>query len=281
MSAPAQPPTPRAAQRQLRAQQQALQQAIVGGTDAAPPGLLRPQPGGAPARLDVYRHAYRARLLAALRDHHEVLARVLGDEAFDALAADYIDAQPSRTPSIRWYGAGFAAALAARAAAGDARLPHPALVDLARMEAALREVFDAADAPPLGRADLAGLPPADWPALRLRLHPAVRRLALDWAVEPVWAALRAAAPGAEPELPAPAARPHTLLVWRAGLDTRWRSLADEEAALLARVADGQPFAALCAQAGDAAVAAQALAQWLADGLLAAPPARPGRRPAPG
>jgi hypothetical protein len=67
---------------------------------------------------------------------------------------------------------------------------------------------------------------------------------------------------------------HTLLVWRQGLDTRWRSLAPLEAALLQALAAGDNFAAICAVAAlSHADAAQqvvaALQQWLSDGVLAA------------
>ncbi|WP_353094164.1 DNA-binding domain-containing protein, partial [Methylibium sp.] len=65
-------------------------------------GLLRSRAGG--SLLHIYRHAYRARLVAALRENHEGLPRVMGDEAFDALAQAYLSAYPSRHPSIRWFG---------------------------------------------------------------------------------------------------------------------------------------------------------------------------------
>ena len=120
-------------------QQRGLAAAIRDGGDAT--GLLA---GDFALGLDVYRHAYRARLAAALADNYTVLARALGDEAFDALAQAYIAAQPSRHPSIRWFGhelAGF------MAQADDDLVPHASLVDFAAMDWALRAAFDAADAP--------------------------------------------------------------------------------------------------------------------------------------
>ncbi|WP_163367521.1 HvfC/BufC N-terminal domain-containing protein, partial [Klebsiella aerogenes] len=87
--------------------------------------------GDAGPGLQVYRHAYRARLAEALADNYTVLARALGDEAFDALAQAYLAAHPSRHPSIRWFGAALADFMAV---AGDELVPHPGLVDLARMD---------------------------------------------------------------------------------------------------------------------------------------------------
>ncbi|MBX3619537.1 MAG: putative DNA-binding domain-containing protein [Rhizobacter sp.] len=246
--------------------QRRMREAIAGEGDAS--GLLRTHPGREPL-LRLYRHAYRARLVAALRDNFGVLPRAMGDEAFEALALAYLQARPSQAPSIRWFGDRLVDFMAAH----DALVPHPAFVDLARMEWALRAAFDAADAPRLVADTLAQRPAAEWPSLVLRLHPSVHCLELAWAVEPAWRALQG---DDEPELPEPQPLAHTLVVWRPALDTRWRSAFDElESVLLAAVARGEPFAALCEHAagrvGEAQAAARvvaALQQWVAEGLLA-------------
>lgn len=273
----------------LRQQQQAFAADVLGqGSN----GLLRGSPQGGPAPVEVYRQAYPARLTGALRDNYEILALALGDAGFDALAAAYIQAQPSGQPSIRWFGHALVAFMDQRLAADDGLVPHPALADLARMDWALRSAFDAADAPVIGHATLAATAPDDWPTLVLQLHPSVLQVALQWAVEPAWHVLRTARDladsklndavdaedvedAAEPELPAPEALNHSLLVWRKGLDTQWRSLAEGEARLLQAVAEGASFATLCERAEglveqpDLAVplVVSALQQWLADGLI--------------
>ncbi len=257
----------------LRRQQQDFAAAVRGAPVRR--SLLRPRPDGRPAAVGAYRHAHSARLAAALRDNFEMLARAMGDPAFDALAAAYVAARPSTTASIRWFGDGLACFMTDLLAAGDERVAHGALVDFARMDWALRSAFDAADAPVLQPAALAAQVPASWPALRLALRPSVRRVALQWAIEPTWRVLHAAEPGFEPELPAPEPLAHALLVWRQRGETRWRALNDDEAALLQAVDDGLDFAALCdiaaGQAGDAGQAAPrvvaALQQWLAHELL--------------
>lgn len=257
----------------LHEQQRALQAAIsAAAVDGAALVQARPAAG-----LDVYRHAYVARLAGALRDNFTVLHRALGDDEFDALAAAYVDAHPSRVPSIRWFGDALAGFMAGAYAE---RLPHESLVDFARMDWALRGAFDAADAPPLRPEALMALAPAQWPALRLTLQPSVAVVELGWAIEPAWRALRAWDPESgedQPELSAPEPLSHRLLVWRdATLETRWRSLEPREAALLEAVAAGVDFAALCAlaaeqggaDAGDpAALVVAELQRWLAEGLL--------------
>jgi hypothetical protein len=260
----------------LAEQQRRLADAVRVAAD--PQGVLAApvEPG-----LSVYRHAYTARLLSALTDNYTVLARALGDDDFERLGRAYIGAHPSRHPSIRWFGHELAAFMAE---ADDSLVGHPSLVDFARMDWALRDAFDAADAPLLDPAYLAALSPEDWPALVLHLHPSVRRVALAWSIEPAWRVLRAWEPGDEqPELPAPTPHAHSLLVWRTppeqGLDTRWRSLEPLEASLLQAVEAGRSFACLCETAalhlGDANAAASSvighLRQWLAEGLLSADP----------
>lgn len=255
------------APRVLQDLQGRLHRAII---DDAPPadlaGLLRPLGGRAP-RLGVYRHAYRARLAEALRHNHPTLHRALGDEGFDALARAYLAAQPSPHRSIRWFGDGLADFIAAQ---GAPQAPHPALIDLARMDWALGRAFDAADAPPLDAATLAATPAEAWGALRLQAHPSVQRLALAWGVEPLWRHLQARPDAPAPE---PPAQEHALLLWRHGLQTHWRTLAPAEDALLRGLLDGTSLAALCELAaaaepdGAAARVAATLQRWVADGLV--------------
>ena len=242
----------------LREQQEALQRAIVNGADD---GGVSPSSG-----LKVYRHAVPARLTAALRDNYLVLHRAMGDEDFDALANAYLQRHPSQQPSIRWFGHRLAEFMAEWEP-----LAHPALADMARMDWALRDAFDALDAPALH-----GLTSLD-ETTRFTLHPSVRLVALEWAVEPAWRVLRLAITEKsedEPELPEPEAQAHTLLIWRLGLEVRWRSLDALEADLLAAVKEGADFAALgeraAAHAGEEAAPAalvRALQTWLAEGLL--------------
>jgi hypothetical protein len=119
--------------------------------DDPTPGLFAAEGEELEGGLAVYLQAYRARLTAALRDNYPVLQRALGDDAFDLLARAYLDEHPSHFRSIRWFGDSLAEFLAA----APEHLPHPALVDLARMDWAMRTAFDAADATLLGVGELA------------------------------------------------------------------------------------------------------------------------------
>ena len=255
----------------IQQQQQALQRAVCDAVD--PDGLLM-----APAALGlaIYREAYTARLAAALRDNYLVLHRAMGDDEFDALAQAYIRARPSNHASIRWFGDRLADFLADEY---SEQVPHPAMVDFARMDWALRGAFDGPSAPLLTLEHVKAVPAQDWADLRFHLHPTVRLQSLDWAIEPAWRALRAHDPESgepAPELDEPQPSAHHLLIWREGLETRWRALNPLEAALLQGVGEKQSFAKLCETAGlsldgdEQAAAGHVvglLQRWLADGLL--------------
>lgn len=249
----------------LHATQAAFRSAIL--SETLPGGLFTEGVSAIDTRFGLYAYAYRARLVAALRENYPVLHRALGDDAFEDLARAYLAAHPSNHPSIRWFGG----TLAAFVAAEPERLPHPALHDLIRMEWALRTAFDAPDAAALTADALAALPPEAWPDAHFALVPAAEWLALDWAIEPVWHTLN---DDPDAETPAPDRLPHTLLVWRVGLNTRWRSLDPIEQALLPALAEGKTIAQLCETALDhcdadhaATVVVQCLRRWLDEGLI--------------
>ena len=155
-------------------------------------------------RLDVYANMYFFRILDVLRaDYPKVLA-VVGDAAFHDLATDYLQAHPSRHPSLRFVGAALPAFLEGHARAAE----RPWLVALAALEWARVDVFDSADTPVLAREALAAIAPEAFAGLALRPVAACALVPAAWAVEDVWRAVESAD---EDQLdadapPAPAAR---------------------------------------------------------------------------
>ena len=249
---------------ELRGQQQEFANAIR--FDAACT-LFKLTPQGQPARLHIYGDAYRIRLGLALKENYPVLASVLGDDGFADLAREFLRARPSTTPSIRWFGA----ALTDYAAQEVHALPHPALIDLIRMEWALNTAFDAADSEPLTVAEMLTLSPETWPSLRFEVHPSLRLLQLSWNVEPLWTVLSA---DKNAETAPPEAYEHHLLIWRIAHRTQWRSVEPVEALLLGATISGCSFAELCESAaqyhgtGAAETVAGYLRIWVEAGLLA-------------
>jgi len=226
---------------------------------------------GIPAheRMQVYAHGYFERIHGVLRDDFPALHAALGDAAFGDLARLYLLAHPPRRFSLRFVGEQLPAFLAGPVAEFF-RSRWPFAADLAALEWAIVDLFDAPDSPVLTRESLAGVAPERWGGLRFRLTRAERVLVLDWPVTELreaWAADRAA--------PALERRAMRVLVHRRAEEVRYRSLTALEARALELVRAGGDFASICGTlaeeigAGAAAQAVQLLERWLSDHLLSA------------
>jgi len=225
-------------------------------------------------RLQVYATMYRLRVIEALESQFPRVARVLGPEAFGAAAVAFVAEVPSRHPSLRELGRGFAAWLAR-----DGR--DPRLPALARLEWARADVFDLADQPVLVVETLRVLPPDGCAELPLRLIDAHRFVDADAATLDLWRRFKDAAgdetsePTAGPTLD-PIEVSGGALVWRQDVFVHHRGLSALERGALETLAAGTTFGAVCerlaAGRDDEAAATQAftwLSSWVLDGLLTA------------
>ena len=190
-------------------------------------------------RLGIYGDGYRSRLIEALEANFPVLSRLLGEEDFGTLGTAYVHSHDSPFFSIRYYGNALADFLATDPAYAGA----PVLAELARWEWAMSEVFDAADADPIGTEALARVAPEQWAQLRFEWHPCVRRLALTWNAPQIWKAVSDDAEPPEVEL---SAEPVEWLLWRQELRTYFRSLHPGEVTAFEAARTGQSFGELCA-----------------------------------
>jgi hypothetical protein len=215
-------------------------------------------------RLDVYASMYFFRLLEALESDLPSVAALLGADAFHNLVVDYLLAHPSTDPSLRHAGRRLPAFLGTHAASA-ARLD---LADLARLDLARNDVFDAAHSPALDGQVLAATPPEAWPRLRFRIAPAVRWLRLPDSVVPTWRALT------DGTAPPPAGGALAgCVIWRSRVpgqeDEVWHREAPlTELAALDAAQAGAPFERVCEIFAAAEPALLALLRWVADGLLA-------------
>ncbi|MFC4516582.1 DNA-binding domain-containing protein [Streptomyces ehimensis] len=139
--------------RSLDAIQQWMQTALLAPGGAAHVAEVITASGrmSAEERLRVYRRGYRLRLLGCMRGQYPAMAQLLGRELFDGFAMEYLDAHPSRSPTLDDLGAGFPDHLArTRPDAGADDTPPEAwvdlLIDLARFERDFAAAFDAPDA---------------------------------------------------------------------------------------------------------------------------------------
>lgn len=163
-------------------------------------------------RIEIYSRMYFLRLRDALREDYPAVAHALGPRRFDDVVRSYLRAHPSRFYNLNRLGHRLPGFLARRRS-----LPHrPLLADLARLEWAITEVFDAPRSATANASGWTGLDPERWARARFRPIPALRLLELRY---PVHAYARAVREGKRPRIPRP--RRAWVVVYRKD-DVVWR-----------------------------------------------------------
>jgi len=232
-----------------------------GEADAGLTRVIAPSATLDPAgRVAIYQTMYFWRLHEVLCEDFPKLRAAVGDE-FETLARDYLAVHPSENPSLHHLGTRLPGFLVNHAI-GVAR---PWLADLARLERARVDAFDAPDATPVVATDLRAIPPDAWADLRLEVIPALDVVESAWPVHEVWAD-----PATQPE-----ARPTTVRVWRHDFTVFHTAIDPLERAAFAAVRDGRTFEEVCAIVAEhvepdtaPAEAGALLARWIEDGLVA-------------
>jgi hypothetical protein len=115
----------------------------------------------------------------ALATGFPVIAKLLGEEFFRAMAGVFLRAHPPGDPRLQLWGAKFPGFLARF----DPVAHLPYLPDMARLELGLRQSYHAADATPL---PIAGRDPAEVLALKPRLAPATLILRSRFPILTIW-----------------------------------------------------------------------------------------------
>ena len=219
-------------------QQAAFQRGILDGDETVLAEILDSPREKRDVLFGVYRYAYGSRLVEAVRNDHELLHSYLGDETFDEMGHAYVRAHPSGHPNIRWFAQGLPAFLKSTAPYSQ----HPVLSELAALEKALNDAFDAAEGNVVELSDMAGFAPEDWSRLRFQPHPSAAGLELTTNAAAIWLALKNdATPPEAAGLDAPA----HLLIWRQDVTPMFRELGAEEAMMWDEAAKGIPFGVLC------------------------------------
>jgi len=201
-------------------------------------------------RLLIYRRAYWARQVDALRDEFRRLARLIGEDDFACLMKEYLDAHPSPDPRIEMIGRELPAFLGAHESP-----ERRCLADLAAFEWAEVEVLLAEDPPEVTIGF--EVPSTVFPACTLAMVPALRVLSL--VTDPL------AGPGRG------APSPTAFAIWRRGFSVQHRRLdPDEQEAATAALADA-PVADVCEsfrRAPDSAErASEVIRSWLSGGWV--------------
>jgi hypothetical protein len=188
-------------------------------------------------QLDIYREQFWLRHLDILEDDFRSLAHRVGDDAFEALAKAYLQAFPPRSFTLRDLGRDLAQFVVATAPWSDDAL----VGELARVEWAFVEAFDAPDAPALDVASIASVPEDAWPSAHIVLQPSLQRLALRYAAHDYRRAVRSGdVPIAQPE-----ATPSYVIVFRGASGLEHLELEVDAFRLLDELARGTPLGDAC------------------------------------
>jgi hypothetical protein len=200
-------------------------------------------------RVAIYVRMVLHRQVDALRETFPKVVAALGDEAFFETAVAYVRAHPSENPDLGQLGRKFATFLDR----GDLR-------DLAALEWAGSEVFEAASAEPLGEEQFAAIAhdPGAFMRRALRLIPGLRLLELQHDVDELWdGSAKAGAP-----------RANHVVVWRKGFEVFHARVDEDESRALRLAVEGAATGDVCGAFVEPQRAFQALQSWLAEGFIA-------------
>jgi hypothetical protein len=200
-------------------------------------------------RLEIYNRQYWYRMLGALREDFPALRAILGSRRFEALSIAYLAEYPSRSFTLRNLGSNLVGWLDHHREYTGRR--HRLAVDVARVEWAFVEAFDAAEREPLTLEEIATLDASS----RLALQPHMQLLALNCAADDIVVSLHTGAErqtseagvaDEEPELPPADVPPiRRRLIWvaahRVDLSIYYRRLAREEYLTLCAMKTGAPL----------------------------------------
>ena len=202
-----------------------------------------PPPTGSLRRFGVHRNNVRAGILGVLDSRFPAVKRLVGDEFFLGMCQLYMEREPPTSPILILYGGGFPAFVEGFQLVDDV----PYLADVARLEWLQHEAANAADAAPIGAAELSTVPQGAVAGLRLGLHPSLRLFASTYPALTIWE--MNSAPGEVAARKLEATPEHALLL-RPALSVEIRRIAPAFHALTAALQAGWTL-------GDAVEAARA------------------------
>ncbi|MGN4047613.1 HvfC/BufC N-terminal domain-containing protein [Pseudomonas sp. SM4] len=166
--------------------QMAFAAALLDRQLPCPEGLCSANGADPASRFAVYRNNVLGSLINALADGYPVVAQLVGEEFFRAMAALFVQANPPRNPLMSRYGEPFADFIAAFEPAASV----PYLADVARLEQLRTLAYHAADALPVRPAEITAAlaKPEILGELRVGLHPSLHVLGSAYPVVAIWAA---------------------------------------------------------------------------------------------
>ncbi len=186
-------------------------------------------------RLGIYAYMYYARLIEILEGEYPTTRQLLGTHEFAVLCRRFIARNPSRSRVLNRLSEKFPDFLARTLPKGH---KYGLAVDVARIERAMEDVFDAPRAEPMTATQFASIGADQWERVRLEVNPALRMLKLRYPANDFIQATRA---GRKPRVPRP--RSTFVIVFRRGFQVFRRDQEPVQFKLLEALAAGRVLAA--------------------------------------
>jgi len=136
-------------------------------------------------RVGIYHGMYMLRMIEALTADYGALVEFLGEHAFEHLVREYVQQFPSRSYTLNRLGDSLPEFIAA-----SSLKRRTFLRDLAKLELAMTQVFDEAEAEPLPADAIASIAPEQIADARIVPIPALRLLLLDYDANETFQAFR-------------------------------------------------------------------------------------------
>jgi len=186
-------------------------------------------------RLEIYAYMYYARLIEILEEEYPTTRQLLGPHEFAVICRKFIARHPSRSRVLNRLSEKFPDFLARSLPKGH---KGGLAIDVARIERAMEDVFDAPMAEPMTAVQFAAIGADQWENVRLAVNPALRMLKLRY---PANVYIQAARAGRKPRIPRP--HPTFVIVFRRGFQVFRRDQEPEQFKLLEALAAGRVLAA--------------------------------------
>jgi hypothetical protein len=186
-------------------------------------------------QVNIYREQFFLRHESNLREDYPGVLRILGKEAAQVFFRKYLAAHPPATPSLRELGAH----LPAFAEWYEDFPPkqRDLIVEMARYELELINIFDGPDSPLLDPNKLATMTESDWNTARIVLQPLLQRLSFSYPVHRLRVAIKAGEDVVFPDEKSPV----QLLLFRQDFIARFEEVAPEAYDLIGALAEGLPL----------------------------------------
>lgn len=133
-------------------------------------------------RFNIHRNNVYAGLTECIAARFPVVKRLVGEVFFRALAGEFVEEHPPRSPALLEYGDAFPQFL--ETFPPLARMPY--LCDVARLEWACNVAYNAADAEPMAADALAAVSPENIGITSLLMHPSAQVVASPYPIVSIW-----------------------------------------------------------------------------------------------